>query len=223
MEHTMSPTSPHPRRWWALAVLSLGLLVISLDNTILNVALPSLSDDLGATSSELQWIVDAYLLVFAGLLLTAGSLGDRFGRKRALTLGLFIFGAASAASAMAQTPAALIAGRAMMGIGGALIMPSTLSIVTATEGDRHLGRRCRHRRRDRPRGRRLARRERQLALGVPRQRAVRADRARRRTPADPGVARPEPVAARPDRRGHLDGRAGHAAVGDHLGVRPRLG
>jgi EmrB/QacA subfamily drug resistance transporter len=132
MEHTMSPTSPHPRRWWALAVLSLGLLVISLDNTILNVALPSLSDDLGATSSELQWIVDAYLLVFAGLLLTAGSLGDRFGRKRALTLGLFIFGAASAASAMAQTPAALIAGRAMMGIGGALIMPSTLSIVTAT-------------------------------------------------------------------------------------------
>ncbi|HEX4733771.1 MAG TPA: MFS transporter, partial [Thermoleophilaceae bacterium] len=128
----MSPTTPYPRRWWALAVLSLGLLVISLDNTILNVALPSLSDDLGATSSELQWIVDAYMLVFAGLLLTAGSLGDRFGRKRALTLGLFIFGAASAASAMAQTPAALIAGRAMMGIGGALIMPSTLSIVTAT-------------------------------------------------------------------------------------------
>jgi len=127
----MPLTSPYPRRWWALAVLSLGLLVISLDNTILNVALPSLSDDLGATSSELQWIVDAYMLVFAGLLLTAGSLGDRFGRKRALTLGLFIFGAASAASAMAQTPATLIAGRALMGIGGALIMPSTLSIVTA--------------------------------------------------------------------------------------------
>jgi EmrB/QacA subfamily drug resistance transporter len=132
MEHAMPLTSPYPRRWWALAVLSLGLLVISLDNTILNVALPSLSDDLGATSSELQWIVDAYMLVFAGLLLTAGSLGDRFGRKRALTLGLFIFGAASAASAMAQTPATLIAGRALMGIGGALIMPSTLSIVTAT-------------------------------------------------------------------------------------------
>jgi EmrB/QacA subfamily drug resistance transporter len=132
MEHIMSSTSPYPRRWWALAVLSLGLLVISLDNTILNVALPSLSDDLGATSSQLQWIVDSYMLVFAGLLLTAGSLGDRFGRKRALTLGLFIFGAASAASAMAQTPAALIAGRALMGIGGALIMPSTLSIVTAT-------------------------------------------------------------------------------------------
>jgi EmrB/QacA subfamily drug resistance transporter len=132
MEHAMTSASPYPRRWWALIVLSLGLLVISLDNTILNVALPSLSDDLGATSSELQWIVDAYMLVFAGLLLTAGSLGDRFGRKRALTIGLLIFGGASALSALATTPAQLIAGRALMGIGGALIMPSTLSIVTAT-------------------------------------------------------------------------------------------
>jgi len=132
MEHTMTSSGPYPRRWWALVVLSIGLLVISLDNTILNVALPSLSDDLGASSSQLQWIVDAYMLVFAGLLLTAGSLGDRFGRKRALTLGLAIFGAASAASALAQSPAALIAGRSLMGIGGALIMPSTLSIVTAT-------------------------------------------------------------------------------------------
>jgi EmrB/QacA subfamily drug resistance transporter len=132
MEHAMTSASPYPRRWWALVVLSLGLLVISLDNTILNVALPSLSDDLGATSSELQWIVDAYMLVFAGLLLTAGSLGDRFGRKRGLTIGLVVFGAASALSALATTPAQLIAGRALMGIGGALIMPSTLSIVTAT-------------------------------------------------------------------------------------------
>jgi EmrB/QacA subfamily drug resistance transporter len=128
----MSSTAPYPRRWWALVVLSIGLLVISLDNTILNVALPSLSDDLGASSSQLQWIVDAYMLVFAGLLLTAGSVGDRFGRKRALTTGLILFGTASALSALATTPAALIAGRALMGIGGALIMPSTLSIVTAT-------------------------------------------------------------------------------------------
>ncbi len=125
-------TAPYPRRWWALVVLSIGLLVISLDNTILNVALPSLSDDLGASSSQLQWIVDAYMLVFAGLLLTAGSLGDRFGRKRALTTGLVIFGTASALSALAHHARALIAGRALMGIGGALIMPSTLSIVTAT-------------------------------------------------------------------------------------------
>ena len=75
-----------PRRWWTLAVLCLSLLVIGLDNTILNVALPTLQRDLDATASQLQWIVDVYMLVFAGLLLTAGSLGDRFGRKRALTL-----------------------------------------------------------------------------------------------------------------------------------------
>jgi EmrB/QacA subfamily drug resistance transporter len=139
MENLMSPTAPYARRWWALAVLSLGLLVISLDNTILNVALPSLSDDLGASASQLQWIVDSYLLVFAGLLLTAGSLGDRFGRKRALMLGLLVFGGASALSAVATTPAQLIGGRALMGIGGALIMPSTLSIVTATFPARERG------------------------------------------------------------------------------------
>src|SRR3954470_17434317 len=128
----MSSTAPYARRWWALVVLSVGLLVISLDNTILNVALPSLRSDLGADASELQWIVDAYLLVFAGLLLTAGSLGDRYGRKRALTIGLVVFGGASALSALAATPSQLIAGRALMGIGGALIMPATLSIITAT-------------------------------------------------------------------------------------------
>ena len=77
-----------PRRWWTLAVLCLSLLVIGLDNTILNVALPTLQRDLDASSSQLQWIVDVYMLLFAGVLLTAGSLGDRFGRKRALTLGL---------------------------------------------------------------------------------------------------------------------------------------
>ena len=77
-----------PRRWWTLAVLCLSLLVIGLDNTILNVALPTMQRDLDASSSQLQWIVDVYMLVFAGVLLTAGSLGDRFGRKRALSLGL---------------------------------------------------------------------------------------------------------------------------------------
>lgn len=121
-----------PRRWWTLAVLCLSLLVIGLDNTILNVALPTLQRDLDATSSELQWIVDVYMLVFAGVLLTAGSLGDRFGRKRALTLGLLIFGFGSLGSALAEDPAQLIAMRAVMGVGGAFIMPSTLSILTAT-------------------------------------------------------------------------------------------
>ena len=119
-----------PRRWWTLAVLCLSLLVIGLDNTILNVALPTLVRELGATQSQLQWMVDAYILVFAGLLLTMGALGDRYGRKLALTLGLIVFGLGSVAAAFAGSANALIAARAVMGIGGTLIMPSTLSIIT---------------------------------------------------------------------------------------------
>jgi EmrB/QacA subfamily drug resistance transporter len=118
------------RRWWTLAVMCLSLMVIGVDNTILNVALPTLVRDVGATTSELQWIVDAYTLVFAGLLLTAGSLGDRFGRRRALTAGLLVFGAGSVASALAATAGQLVATRALMGVGGALIMPATLSIIS---------------------------------------------------------------------------------------------
>ena len=118
------------RRWWALAVLSGSLLVISLDNTILNVAIPSLVRDLNASTSQLQWIIDGYTLVFAGLLLTAGAMGDRFGRKGALQLGLLIFGLASMASGLAGTANQLIITRSLMGIGGALIMPSTLSLLT---------------------------------------------------------------------------------------------
>src|SRR3954464_3460021 len=120
------------RRWWTLLVLCLSLLVIGLDNTILNVALPTLQRDLDASASQLQWIVDVYMLVFAGVLLTAGSLGDRFGRKRALSFGLLVFGLGSLGSALAGSPELLIAMRALMGIGGAFIMPSTLSILTAT-------------------------------------------------------------------------------------------
>jgi len=123
-------TPPDPRRWWTLGVLCLSLIVISLDNTILNVALPTLSLDLDASASQLQWIVDSYMLVFAGLLLTAGALGDRFGRRRALTFGLLVFGTGSALAATATTPGMLIAARAVMGVGGAFIMPSTLSIIT---------------------------------------------------------------------------------------------
>ena len=109
-----------------LAVLCLSLLVVVVDNTIVNVALPTLARDLSAGTSELQWIVDAYALVFAGLLLTGGSLGDRRGRKGALTAGLLIFAAASAAGALATTSGQLIAARAVMGIGAALVMPATL-------------------------------------------------------------------------------------------------
>ena len=120
----------HRRRWLTLAVLCVSLLVIVIDNTIVNVALPTLVRDLGTSISDLQWVVDAYTLVFAGLLLTAGSLGDRFGRKGALTLGLIIFGGGSAAAAFAGGVTPLIAARAVMGVGAALIMPATLSILT---------------------------------------------------------------------------------------------
>jgi EmrB/QacA subfamily drug resistance transporter len=120
----------HERRWWALAVLCASLLVITLDNTILNVAIPDLIEDLGATTSQMQWIVDGYTLVFAGLLLTFGSLGDRFGRKGALMIGLVIFGVGSLLSAMAGGATELIFTRASMGIGAAFIMPATLSLLT---------------------------------------------------------------------------------------------
>jgi EmrB/QacA subfamily drug resistance transporter len=126
----MEQAEGYDRRWWILGVLCLSLLVIGLDNTILNVALPTLVRDLHASTSQLQWIVDSYTLVFAGLLLTAGSLSDRFGRRYALAVGLVIFGAGSVASAFAGSASMLILTRAVMGIGGALIMPSTLSILT---------------------------------------------------------------------------------------------
>jgi EmrB/QacA subfamily drug resistance transporter len=118
------------RRWLILGVLCFSLLVIVLDNSILNVALPAIVRQLDATNTQLQWMVDAYTLVFAGLLLTAGSLGDRFGRRPALQFGLVVFGLGSLASAMAGSAGALIASRGFMGVGGAFIMPATLSIIT---------------------------------------------------------------------------------------------
>lgn len=119
----------HDRRWITLGVLCMSLLIIVMDNTILNVAIPSLITDLEATNSEIQWIIDSYVLVFAGLLLTTGSLSDRFGRKGALQLGIVLFGLGSSAAALSETATQLIFTRAFMGIGGALIMPATLSIL----------------------------------------------------------------------------------------------
>ena len=117
------------RRYLTLAVLSISLIVIALDVTVLNVAIPTLQRELSASASGLQWIINAYILVFAGLLLTMGSLGDRFGRRRALQAGLIVFGLASLAAAYSQTTGQLIAARAAQGIGGAMIMPSTLSVI----------------------------------------------------------------------------------------------
>jgi EmrB/QacA subfamily drug resistance transporter len=118
------------RRWWILALLCLSLIIVIVGNTSLNVAIPRLSEDLRATTTDLQWMVDAYSLVFAGLLLTAGALGDRYGRKGALQIGLVIFGLASAAAAVSSSSGQIIAARAVMGLGGAFVMPSTLSMIT---------------------------------------------------------------------------------------------
>src|SRR5918911_413610 len=126
----MQPDLKYQRRWKTLAVLALSLVIIGLDNTILNVALPSLQEEFGASASTLQWIVDAYLLAFAGLILTMGTLGDRFGRKLALQAGLLLFGGGSLAVLAVESSGQLIAVRAVMGIGGALIMPATLSIIS---------------------------------------------------------------------------------------------
>ena len=129
---TSSPPSDLPARtrWLALAVLCVTVLIANLDNTVLNVALPTLVRDLNATSSDLQWIVDAYIIVFAGLLLAAGSLADRIGRKRTFLAGLAVFAAGSAWAAFSGDVDTLIAARASMGVGGALMIPSTLSIIS---------------------------------------------------------------------------------------------
>ena len=118
------------RRWVTLAVLCVTLLLISLDNTILNVALPSIVRDLHTTSTQLQWIVDAFAIFFAGLLLSFGALGDRVGRKWVFMGGLIVFGGGSALAAWSGTPDRLIGARAIMGVGAAALMPSTLSILT---------------------------------------------------------------------------------------------
>ncbi|WP_245655775.1 MFS transporter [Microtetraspora fusca] len=123
----------HPRRWQILGVMVFSLLAVVLDNTILNVAIKTIADPvqgLGATQSELEWAMNSYTLVFAGLLFTFGVLGDRYGRKKMLLTGMVIFGLSSLVSAYAQDPMQLIMARALMGLGGAAIMPATLAIIS---------------------------------------------------------------------------------------------
>ena len=122
-------------RWWALAALVVSGLVIGLDSTVLITALPTLSAKLGATTSDLQWIAAAYTLALGGLLLPAGVLGDRLGRKRLLLLGLLVFGASSLAASQVTTSTELILMRAVMGIGAALILPLSLSIIPSLFSD----------------------------------------------------------------------------------------
>jgi EmrB/QacA subfamily drug resistance transporter len=127
----------YERRWWTLLVLSMCVVIIGIDNTVLNVALPSIVRDLGASGSELQWIVDSYTVVFACLLLTAGGFGDRYGRRRALRFGLAWFGVFSALASTASSPTMLILARCLMGFGAAFIYPTTLSIITNTFREPH--------------------------------------------------------------------------------------
>ena len=119
----------NPRRWLILIVLCLATLVLVVDNMVLTVAIPKLTVSLHASAQSVQWMLDSYILCFAGLLLSAGSLSDRFGRRRLMLIGLTVFGVASAVATFAASPGELIAARTFMGIGGALIMPSTLSIL----------------------------------------------------------------------------------------------
>ncbi|MEA3185991.1 MAG: hypothetical protein QOJ74_2468, partial [Ilumatobacteraceae bacterium] len=125
------PHHPSARRspWLILTVLCASVFIIVVDGTIVNVALPTFVRELGATTSQLQWIVDAYVLVFAGLLMAAGSIGDRFGRKGTLMLGMVAFGTTSVLAAASTTPAQLIGWRAAMGIGAELIFPASLAVL----------------------------------------------------------------------------------------------
>src|SRR5919198_902939 len=125
----MDQATIYRRRWAILAVLVICLLVVILDNTILNVALKTIQADLDASQSQMQWAVDSYALVFAGLLITWGVTGDRVGRKKILILGLALFGATSALCSFAGSANTLILFRALMGIGAAAVMPQTLSII----------------------------------------------------------------------------------------------
>ncbi|WP_049976798.1 MFS transporter, partial [Streptomyces leeuwenhoekii] len=124
-----SARSRDPRRWLILGVICLAQLVVILDNTILNVAVPTLTADLGAGTADVQWIINAYVLVQAGLLLAAGAAADRYGRRRLLLIGLVLFGAGSLAAALAHSTGQLIAARAGMGVGGALLLTTTLAVA----------------------------------------------------------------------------------------------
>ncbi|WP_319058988.1 MFS transporter, partial [Streptomyces europaeiscabiei] len=122
-------TQGHPQRWLILGVICLAQLTVLLDNTVLNVAIPSLTEELGAGTSDIQWMINAYSLVQSGLLLTAGSAADRYGRKKMLIAGLVLFGIGSLMAGLAQSTGQLIAARAGMGVGGALLLTTTLAVA----------------------------------------------------------------------------------------------
>ncbi|MGH9026723.1 MAG: MFS transporter, partial [Acidimicrobiia bacterium] len=122
--------APYPRRWWATVPLSLGIFISAIDATVVNVALPSIVDDLDATNADLQWILDAYIVVLAGFILLGGGLADRFGRRGVFVAGFTVFGIGSMLGAFAGSTSTLIAARAITGVGGALMLPPALAIIS---------------------------------------------------------------------------------------------
>jgi MFS family permease len=129
LAHEIAPEIYH-RRWMILAVLCTSLMIVIIGNTALNVAIPTLARELDASTTDLQWMVDSYALVFAGMLFTAGTIGDRFGRRGTLQAGLVLFLVGTLAASFADGSAMVIAARAIMGLAAAFVMPSTLSILT---------------------------------------------------------------------------------------------
>ncbi|MFJ4717505.1 MFS transporter [Streptomyces sp. NPDC088785] len=123
---------PYARRWWALLVLCLSLLIIVMANTALTVAAPDMTQDLGLSSADLQWVIDGYTVPYAALMLLLGAIGDKYSRRGALLLGLVVFGGGAVAGSLVDSSAGVIAARAVMGVGAAMIMPATLSLLAAT-------------------------------------------------------------------------------------------
>ncbi len=191
-----APAEIKDRRWIVLPVLCLSVFLVVVDNTIVNVALPTLNRQLGASITSLQWIVDVYSLAFAGLLLAGGGIGDRLGRKGTMQVGLVFFGMFSAAAAASHATGTLITARALMGVAAAFIFPASLAILTSIFPDPserqkalgHLGRHVGHRRGLRPDRRWGAARALLVRLDLPRQRAHRDRHAHRRRDPDPAAA-----------------------------------
>ncbi len=124
-------TGPYPRRWWALLVLCLSLLIVVMANTSLIVAAPDMTADLGLSSSDLQWVIDGYTVPYAALMLVLGAIGDKYSRRGALITGLVVFAGGSVMGSLVDETGLVIAARAIMGVGAAVVMPATLSLLVA--------------------------------------------------------------------------------------------
>ena len=191
------------RKWWTLGAVCVATFMLLLDITVVNTALPAIQKDLGGSFTDLQWVIDAYALSLAALVLTAGSLADRLGRRRVFAIGLGIFSLASLLCALAPDPTFLNLARGLQGVGGAIMFAVSLALVAqefpsrprTRHGDGHLRRHDRHRGRDRPAGRRPAHRRPRLGVGLPDQRAD------RRSPRSPSPTGSWPSRATPTRPG----------------------